>query len=177
MQRFKKIGLAAVLAVTCGTIVGCVSAPGARMEAGAFSVKDISGFHLPEKQEELFGTWVNPLYETQGAKDSTHDPKLVIHDTGFLESFSGISLETTNDTGVMIIVKKWRRGDHTWYVTFYRSSYGGDSLSLARLSEDNTVMESFWVSPYVAGQEETLVEENMSPDHPHYKVYRRQTYQ
>jgi hypothetical protein len=175
MCRFKEVGLAVFLMVTCATLFSCDKSQGARKEAKGFSLKEISGFHVPEKQEALFGTWANPAYETQGAKDSIRDPKLVIHNTGFLESFSGISLDTTNDKGVMIIVKKWRRGADLWYITFYRSISGGDTLSLARLSENNTVMESFWVSPYLAGQEETLIEENMSPDHPHYKAYRLQT--
>jgi hypothetical protein len=91
-----------------------------------------------------------------------------------MESYTKMAQATTEDTGVMTIVKKWRKDDGTiWYITFYRSSISGDSLSLIKISKNDSIREGFWVNANISGSEGSLVEANLTPTHPHYKIYRR----
>ena len=137
-----------------------------------FSLKDVKGFYMPSTMEELYGTWVNAEYEG----NTTKDAKFIIHDWGFMESYTQLAQGSTIDTGVITIIKKWRSNDESlWYITFYRGAHGGDGLGIHKISENGAVMELFWVAANVGGNQETLVEKNLTPRHPHYRIYRRQT--
>ncbi len=136
-----------------------------------FATKEVHGFYVPNSAEELYGTWLNPEYDGSVTKHA----KVTIHSTGFFEAFSGLNQASPTETGVITIVEKWKGTDGSlWYITFFRDSLGGDSFGLQKVSKNGSVWEGFWTQANVAGSEESLVEKNLTADHPHYQVYSRQ---
>jgi hypothetical protein len=157
-----KLCLAIIL--TAPLIIGCATQK-------TFAVKEVRGFYVPNSAEELYGTWLNPDYEGSVTKHA----KVTIHSTGFFEAFSGLNQVSPTETGVITIVKKWKGSEGSlWYITFFRDSMGGDSFGLQKVSKNGLVWEGFWTQANVAGSEESLVEENLTAEYPHYQIYDRQ---
>jgi hypothetical protein len=134
--------------------------------------KNSDSFYYPSWDEPLYGTWINYDYP-EGSYN--RNPKTVIHNSGYLEAFLKITDTTAPESGVMVIIKKWTDPQgNVWYKTFFRANAPGDTLWLFRISKNNSVSESIFCQANISGCEESLIEANLAPNNPHYRIYNRQ---
>ena len=150
----------------CTLAVSCKRKP-----AVASKTPDL--FYKPMWSEELYGTWINPDYPEGSLMKN---PKIVIHNSGYLEAFANINDTKAPESGVMIIVRKWNDSENNiWYKVFFRSNTPGDNFTLVKISNKGSVMESIFYQANISGSEENLVESNLVPSNSHYRTYLRKT--
>jgi hypothetical protein len=126
-------------------------------------------FLVPDRDEVLYGTWVNPDYRLPGAA-----PKVTHAPWGLVQWFAAIDAAASERVGSSIIVERWtdEKGD-VWYKELRRTSPGrsaGDSSCvLDRVSGDGEVLES------VTGSVAWPAPPDLDPDrNPTYVRYFRQ---
>jgi hypothetical protein len=125
-------------------------------------------FYVPEVDESLYGTWVNPAYQPPGPA-----AKLIIYPWGLVEVFEGVTDTVFSRTGTSIIVDRWTdQAGNIWYKEYRRNSRkeinDGSAFVLARISSNEEVLE------FVSGVEGWPNLSNLDPDlSPTYVIYRR----
>jgi len=148
-------------------LTSCASAPpGPPARPAGLIVQE--QFYVPEPDEPLYGTWVNP-----GLRLPLFYPKLVISPWGLVEYFGSLEDDRYDWRGVSLIVSKWVDEEgSTWYREFSRCSmkgfYAGHAFNLVRVSAQGSVLE------FVYGNLGWPEPRELDPDmNPTYVRYRR----
>ncbi|MBN1837429.1 MAG: hypothetical protein JW820_16360 [Spirochaetales bacterium] len=125
-------------------------------------------FYVPEVDESLYGTWVNPGYELPGCA-----ARLTIHPWGLVEWFACVADTAPSRIGTSLIVERWTdEGGNTFYREYRQvraqESEGGYAFVLARVSRDEQRLE------FVVGAYGWPTQAEIDPGlNPTYATYRR----
>ena len=121
--------------------------------------------YVPKQDEELYGTWVNPDYNTE-----TSPAKTLLNPDGTSLSYWKEESTLVATRGNFSITDKWSdSAGNVWYKITYTWKMGGYSetgYELARISNSGKTYE------YVSSRAEYPKE--LSPKHPSYSIYHRQ---
>ncbi|MFX0145462.1 MAG: hypothetical protein ACFE9C_15465 [Candidatus Hodarchaeota archaeon] len=120
---------------------------------------------VAEEFEELYGTWVNPDYNTE-----TIPAKTVLNPDGTSLSYGTEDSTVGRWPGKLAITDKWSDSEgNVWYKVSYTYKMGGDSATsyrLARVSNSGATLE--WV------ESRSEYPKELSSKHPSYMIYQRQ---
>jgi hypothetical protein len=139
--------------------------------AGIYSFaddKDQYGFYVPSRNEELYGTWVNPKYrgESEGSEQ-----KFVTYNWGYSEGFLKVADKNPIERWTFIIVDKWTDTDgNIWYKVFNQEAgplSGSTWFTLNKLSENGTVMQ------FIVDYGKFPTEIDMNPDAINHRIFNR----
>ena len=121
--------------------------------------------YVPKDNEELYGTWVNPDYNTE-----TFAAKTLLNPDGTILYYWKEESTVVATRGNFSITDKWSDSEgNVWYKTTYTWKMGGYSESgyeLARISNSGKTYESVYSHPECPKE--------LSPKHPSYMIYHRQ---
>jgi hypothetical protein len=131
-----------VKALLCGVVFFIIFLVG----VGSFANdKEKYGFYVPKRNEEIYGTWINPKYR---GEDPSNEQKFVTYDWGYSEGFLKVADKNPIERWTFIIADKWTDTDgNIWYKVFNQEAgplSGSTWFTLNKLSENGTVIEFVW---------------------------------